>query len=154
MKPIEKNIFVSHYHKDAASIEDLKKMLKRKKIGMRDSSIYEQKEENNAKSPDYIKQLIRPQIRWAGTVVVMIGTHTHESEWVNWEVEYAAKFDKRIVGVFLNDKSSCEIPEALKKYGDALVCWNSKYLDAVILGDMDRWDGPKRQSWLVSRQEC
>ena len=38
------------------------------------SSIYENKLKNNAKNEQYIKQeLIKPQMRWAGTVVVLIG---------------------------------------------------------------------------------
>lgn len=43
-----KNIFVSHYHTDADRIEDLKSLLSKHGMTMRDSSIYENKNPNNA----------------------------------------------------------------------------------------------------------
>lgn len=42
MKDI-KNIFVSHYHTDAEKIENLKALLSKHGMTMRDSSIYENK---------------------------------------------------------------------------------------------------------------
>ena len=43
-----KNIFVSHYHTDAERIEDLKSLLGTHGMTMKDSSIYENKNPNNA----------------------------------------------------------------------------------------------------------
>lgn len=111
-----KNIFVSHYHTDATRIEDLKSLLNRHGMAMRDSSIYENKNPNNAHNEEYIKSMIRPQIDWAGTTVVLIGRDTSKSQYVNWEIEYAARKGKRIVGVYLPGQSDSELPEALKKY--------------------------------------
>ena len=67
-----KNIFVSHFHGDAHMIENLKGILRNNGLDMRDSSIYENKNPNNATNEDYIKSFIRPEIRWAGTVVVLM----------------------------------------------------------------------------------
>ena len=71
-----KNIFVSHYHTDADSILKLKSLLDRHGLKMKDSSIYESKNPNNANNEEYIKSLIRPRIDWAGTTVVLIGKNT------------------------------------------------------------------------------
>lgn len=148
-----KNIFVSHYHADAEKIENLKGLLKRNGMDVRDSSIYESKSKNNANNEDYIKSFIRPQISWAGTEIVLIGKNTSKSDWVNWEIEAAARMGKRIVGVFLQGESDAEVPEALMKYGDALRKWNSTSIIDAINGD-DSWDGPDRESWNTPRQTC
>lgn len=134
------NIFVSHYHSDAEHIEGMKNLLKKKNTEARDSSIYEAKAKNNANNPDYIKSLIRPQIQWAGTVVVLIGPKTSSSDWVNWEIEYAAEKGKRIVGVYLRGATESDIPEALKKNGDALVAWNADKISRAVNGE-DIWEG-------------
>ncbi len=152
------NIFVSHYHSDAEHIEGIKNLLSKKNIQARDSSIYEAKEKNNAKNPEYIKSIIRQQIQWAGTVIVLIGPKTSESDWVNWEIEYAAEKGKRIVGVFLRGATESDIPEALKENGDALVAWNSDKISQAIDGN-DIWDGPDgtpTSSWAngLPRSTC
>lgn len=95
-----KNIFVSHYHSDAEKIEQLNALLNRHGLKMKDSSIYENKNPNNAHNEEYIKSLIRPRIEWAGTLVVLVGKDTSKSDYVNWEIEYAAQKGKRIVGVY------------------------------------------------------
>lgn len=87
---------------------------------MKDSSIYESKNPNNAHNEEYIKSIIRPRIDWAGTTVVLIGRDTSKSEYVNWEIEHAARKGKRIVGVYLPGESDSELPEALNKYGNSL----------------------------------
>ena len=60
----------------------------------------------------------------AGTVVVLISPETRNSEWVDWEIEYAQQHDKRIVGIWTHGAAECDIPDALEKYADAM----QKYL--------------------------
>lgn len=147
-----KNIFVSHFHGDAHMIENLKGILRNNGLDMRDSSIYENKNPNNATNEDYIKSFIRPEIRWAGTVVVLIGKDTHTSDYVNWEIEYAAREGKRIVGVYLPGEDDSELPDAFNQYGDALRHWNGNSIIDAINGD-DTWDGPSR-NWETSHSTC
>lgn len=147
-----KNIFVSHYHSDAKKIEELQDLLHKHGLEMRDSSIYEAKNPNNATNKEYIESLIRPQIDWAGTVVVLVGRNTSQSDYVNWEIEHAYREDKRIVGVYLQGEGDADLPEAFKKYGDSLVKWNGDSIIAGIEGD-DRWDGESR-TWGPVRNTC
>lgn len=68
-----KNIFVLNQHNNADKIGDFRDLIGRHGINIQDSSIYENKLKNNAKNEQYIKQeLIKSQIRWAGTVIVLI----------------------------------------------------------------------------------
>lgn len=148
-----KNIFVSHYHTDAEKIENLKSLLKRGGMDVKDSSIYESKSKNNANNEEYIKQLIRPHIEWAGTEIVLIGKNTSKSDWVKWEIEAAARMDKRIIGVYLPGESDAELPEAFELHGVSLQKWNANSIINAINGE-DSWNGPKREPWNTDRVTC
>lgn len=137
-----KNIFVSHQHNDADKIEALKNLIGKHGVNMRDSSIYENKLKNNAKNEQYIKQeLIKPQMNWAGTVVVLIGKDTAKSDYVNWEIKTAAEMGKRIVGVYLQGAKNENVPQELEEYGHALVGWNGEKIVEAIEGK-DNWEKP------------
>lgn len=155
-----KNIFVSHQHNDADKIEALKDLIGRHGIDMRDSSIYESKLKNNAKNEQYIKQeLIKPQMRWAGTMIVLIGRDTAKSDYVNWEIRTAAEMGKRIVGVFLQGAKNEDVPPALNEYGNNLVGWNGEKIVRAINGEDMDWenaDGTLRDNNPVNlpRYQC
>lgn len=138
MSKERKNIFISHRGTDEKHIKDFKDYIG-KKIDIYDSSIVES-EPNKAKNSEYIKyEILAPKIDWAGTVVVMIGADTKNSEYVTWEIEYANRKGKHIVGVYLPGFDEKDIPEALKKYGDTVVSWNrQKIIDAINGGN--EWD--------------
>lgn len=137
----QKNVFVSHVHADDSGLQKLKDLLKPHGLDMRDSSIHKGKF-NDATDPHYIKtQILAPAINWAGVFICYVSPKTKESEWVNWEIEYAAKQGKRIVGVWEHGEKECELPSALKEYADALVGWNgTAIVDAI--GGKDQWEWP------------
>ncbi len=138
-----KNIFVSHQHNDADKIEDFKRLIGNHGIDMHDSSIYENKLRNNATNEQYIKyELIKPQITWAGTLVVLIGKETAKSDYVNWEIKTAAEMGKRIIGVFLQGATEEDIPAELIEHGDNLVGWNGDKIVRAIDGEDMDWEKP------------
>jgi hypothetical protein len=151
------NVFVSHVHEDDAGLTDLKSLVASKGFNLRDSSITSDKP-NNATSPEYIKsEILAPKIQWAGTVVVYLSSDTCQSEWVNWEIEYAHKLGKRIVGVWARGENGCDIPEALEKYADAVVGWNSDSIIDAIKGNKDSWTTPSgepRPERLIPHYSC
>jgi Thoeris protein ThsB, TIR-like domain len=141
-----RNVFISHVHEDDEGLAKLKSLLARSGLSIRDSSI-NSGNPNNASSPEYIKsQILAPQINWAGTLIVYISPKTRTSEWVNWEIEYAAKKEKRIVGVWAHGANECDIPDALDDYADAIVGWNSDQIIGAITGELDTWVGPQGQA--------
>jgi hypothetical protein len=130
-----KNVFISHVHEDDAGLSKLKDLIAKGGLTVRDSSI-NKTNPNDAKDPDYIKtEILSPQIQWASTLLVYITPKTKGSEWVNWEIEYAEKQGKRIVGVYAQGSNDCDVPEALEKYADDVRGWQSD----GMLGD---WGGP------------
>ncbi len=152
-----KNIFISHIHEDDEGLAKLKDLAANHGMELRDSSITSDKP-NNAKNEDYIKQeILNPQIKWAGTVVVYISPDTWKSEWVNWEIEQAHKLGKRIVGVWEYGVEDCKIPEALEKYGDAMVGWNGESIIDAITGESNAWykqTGGEGDYRHISRYGC
>jgi hypothetical protein len=90
---------------------------------------------NNAKDPDYIKhRILAPRIDWAGTMVVLISPETKDSQYVSWEIEYAAKTGTRIVGVYTRGSADCDKPEGLEDYADAIVNWSGDAIVEAIRG--------------------
>ncbi len=152
-----KNVFISHIHEDDPGLGDLKELAAKHGLEVRDSSITSEKP-NDAQDPDYIKQnILAPQIEWASTLVVYISPETKDSEWVNWEIEYAQKLGKRIVGVWEHGENECEVPEALDRYGDALVGWHGESIVDAISGTSNDWyvrGGQLRGSRPIKRYKC
>jgi len=135
MPDIIKNVFVSHHHKDDASVDGLTDMLSGKGYLLRNSSIRvkpenQQRLDQNKVSDETIARLLRMKMRWASQVIVVIGKETHQRPWVNWEVKAAHQLGKPIIGVYENGlKDQVEIPANLKKYATSIVGWRS---DSVI----------------------
>ena len=153
----KKNVFISHIHKDDEGLGKLKDLLSKNGMDVSDYSITSDKP-NNAKDPDYIKsQILSPQIDKCSTMVVYITPETKDSEWVNWEIEAAHKMDKTIVGVWENGSKGCEVPEALKKFGDAIVGWTGDNIIDAINGEYHQFDNPDGSpsgSTPITRHPC
>jgi hypothetical protein len=137
-----KNVFISHVHEDDAGLGKVKELAGKAGLTIRDSSI-NSSNPNEAKSLDYIKTgILAPQIQWASTLLVYVTPKTKDSDWVNWEIEYAEKQGKRIVGVYAHGAGECDLPEALEKYADAMCGWNAEGLVDAIMGENNEWHGP------------
>ncbi len=134
------NIFVSHHHKDDASVDGLTSLLGSKNYHIRNSSI-RVKPENQRRidekkiSDNTIKRLLRRKLRWAGKVVVIIGNETHQRDWVNWEIKVAHQLGMEVIGVYENGlKDKVELPENLVEYGKALVPWRGDLIKEALEG--------------------
>ena len=147
-----RHVFISHHHKDDAGVDAMTKLLGDAGCDIRNSSIRALRPENQARmkngkvKEETIRRWLRSKISWAGTVVVLIGKDTHSRPWVNWEIEQAFRQGKRIIGVWEHGGKNADIPENLRKYGSAIVGWQSdRILDAI--------DGKNNQSFDSSGNE-
>ncbi len=135
-----KNVFISHVHEDDDGLTKLKNLLSNHSMTVRDGSINSDKP-NNANNHEYIKyQILAPRINWSGTLLVYISPQTKKSDWVNWEIEYAAKSGKRIIGVWANGAKGSDVPAALDAYADAVVGWDGKRITRAINGQINNWE--------------
>ena len=153
----QKNVFISHVHEDDELVGKLKDLLGKSGYGIRDSSIDSSKP-NEATSENYIKSgILAPHIQWASVVVVLVTPKTKDSKWVDWEIEYAKKEGKRIVGVWGQGCQDTDIPQALESYGDAMVGWQTDGVIDAIEGKIDKWyscDGKERGPRQIDRYKC
>jgi hypothetical protein len=152
-----KNVFISHLHEDDDGLAELKELIAKGGLTVRDSSI-NSANPNDANNPDYIKsQILAPQIEWASTLLVYIKPETKNSDWVNWEIEYAAKAGRRIVGIYARGFNDCEVPEALDKYADDVRGWQSDGIVEAIVGETNEWrlpSGELREPRPIKRYGC
>ena len=151
------NAFISHIHEEEEDIPRLKNIMERHGITARNYSITSDKF-NKAKSEAYIKgKILGPHIKQSSVLITHVTPETKESEWVNWEVEYAHKHGKRIIGVWQRGARSCELPEALEKYADAIVGWNGESIIDAINGNSNNWhnqDGSPYRYRNIKRHTC
>ena len=143
----QKNVFISHHHGDDSHVDSFQRMLGRGEYYVRNSSVRmkpanERRVKEGRVSDNTIKRLLRMKMRWASTVVVLIGPKTHSRPWVNWEIEQAHKLGKRIVGVFLRGGTQADVPKALDDYGQAIVNWSTKGIVDAIEGRNNRFESP------------
>ena len=94
------NVFISHYGEDEKQLDTLKQRLRDHGCDARNSSVEKKKYRPYKVTDATIARYLRICIRWAKTFIVMIGEHTHERPWVNYEIRQAARQGKTIIGVY------------------------------------------------------
>lgn len=124
---ITKNIFISHRGEDDNSVQRLKERLKENSYDVRNSSVDSTKHQHGRRpSDETIRKNLKEGVSWASTLICLIGPDTHNSAWVNYEIEQAHQMGKRIVGIYIHGyNEAVELPEAFKKYGGPPIGWNS-----------------------------
>lgn len=136
-----KNVFISHHHKDDASVDGLTDMLSGKSYKLRNSSIRvkpdnQERLDQKKISDRTIERLLRMKMRWASQVIVVIGKETHARPWVEWEIRAAHQLGKPIIGVYENGlKEKVDLPENLKKYATSIVGWRAESVISALEGN-------------------
>ena len=152
-----KNAFISHIHEDDEGINRIKNLVNRHGMVVRNGSVTADSP-NSAEAEDYIKyQILAPRIKWSSVLVVYVSADTKHSWWVDWEIEYAHKQGKRIVGVWEHGAKDCELPKALEDYADAVVGWNGESIIDAINGESNAWykpDGSRQEYRIIKRHSC
>ena len=152
-----RNVFISHIHEDDPGLAKLKALIQSNGMTVRDYSINADNP-NSAHSEKYIKsEILAPRIRQCSTLLVYVSPETKDSSYVNWEIEYAAKQEKTIVGVWAHGEAECEVPPALTEYADAVVGWRGNRIIDAIRGKTHGWEGPEgreRTPLPIARFSC
>lgn len=139
------NVFMSHYSGDVQQTRKLQDRLAANGCIVRNSAAKEDEggvirnKKGKPVSDTVIARYLKMRINWAGTFIVIIGEHTHERAWVNYEIEQANKMGKRIVGIYdYGCKEKVPLPGAFEKYGNNLIGWNSldKLSDVINGGNV------------------
>jgi len=155
-----RNVFISHVHEDDELVPDLKQLIERAGMVVRNGSVTSDRP-NDAQNAEYIKrEILKPRIDWASTLIVLITHDTADSWWVDWEIRYAIQQGKRVVGVFARGATDADLPEELGKCGDAaIVGWQGDRVISAINGELGDWDDPltgrpREPEWRIRRYKC
>ena len=155
----QRNVFICHHSNDDEHIQSMKDLLETKGYTLKNSSIDNTKP-NQANDENYIKNILRSRIKWASTMVVLIGKQTAERDWVDWEIEQANSQGKRIIGVYIQGGTDSDVPKSFEKYGNDLRGWQSdKIIDAIEgrCNSFQRPDGTERThspAYPSNRETC
>lgn len=142
-----RHVFISHRFVDDNSVERLHDMLSAGGWDVRNSSIRvkaaNQQRIDKGLVPDRtLERVLRRKITWAQTVIVVVGNTTHESRWVQYEIEQAHKQGKTIVGVYARGCTDAQLPEALERYATSIVSWNTDSIMSAIDGGAPTFQTP------------
>jgi len=159
---IRRHVFISHHHKDDATVDKMTNLLQQHGSDTRNSSIRakpanQERLDRGLVEPAKIQRLLRMKMSWAGTVVVIIGKETHARPWVNWEIQEAERQGKRIVGVWEEGGKAYKLPTNLEAYADAIVGWQADQILSAIDGTINNWkkpDGSPASSRSIERIVC
>lgn len=126
MKTKRHNVFISHSSKNSEEVKALKERLLAMGHEVRNSSIEKEDYRDYKVKDETIERDLREGIQWAGTCILLIGKDTLKSDWVKYEIEYACKKGKPVVGFFVHGLAEkIEIPDEIKKSILTLIGWNS-----------------------------
>lgn len=152
---VMRNVFICHHSKDVPKLRDLLDKLKAKGYTVKSSSLQEDRDNKVVHKGKHVAdatvaRYIRRAIRWAGTFIVLIGEHTHERPWVNYEIRNAHFQGKKIIGVYVHGcAQNAELPEAYKRYGTSPIGWNSiDKLGGMIEGKVEPAELPDGTPFL------
>lgn len=79
---------------------------------------------------DELAEQLKNQIRPVQCVIIIGGMWTNHSDWIQFEIDFAKKIGKPILGV--RPRSAKVIPAAVAAAADALVNWNTESIVAGI----------------------
>lgn len=153
-----KNIFVSFDHNDATQVNGFKliKNNPNHPLDFRDHSLKEPVSDRYGKPIVYppsdprskpVRDEIIDKFENASKLVVLIGSNTADSEWVDWEVKtfYNMKKDlsgentwKRIRGMRLKGHEHSATPQALYERSTKVMDWDPDALDKWLDLDPDK----------------
>ena len=151
------NTFISYDHDDQQQVAGFKLLKNNPKhpLDFHDHSLKDAVRDRNGKPIKYppsdarskpVRDEIKRKFDRASKLVVLIGDDTHNSDWVDWEINtfYEMKKDvsgentwKRIRGMKLKGSSNATLPKALSGQSTEHLPWDPEALDKWLDKDPD-----------------
>lgn len=126
-------IFISYLKKNKDKIEELRKVVSNLSSYNLIGFLLDQDSQNW--DEELFQSELKEKIKLSSMIVVFIDENTEKNTLIKWEILEANRLGKKIIGIFLPSQNKLEIPPELKKYGDALISWNSNSILATFKGD-------------------
>ncbi|MFC2070492.1 TIR domain-containing protein [Chloroflexota bacterium] len=145
------NVFISFQRNDLEYVNSIRALAdnRQHELEFHDRSEIQPVTDKNGKPLRYpphhdgskpIKNKLKGLLKKATKMVVVIGENTHKSEWVNWEIQsfydryedISGDSDKRILALFVPDKSNYTLPRILTTYSIRPTKWDMNLLSNWI----------------------
>ena len=79
---------------------------------------------------DMLQKNLRDQIRPADVMLVLAGMYTARSGWMDWEMAFARRIGKSIIGI--QPWGNVQLPVVVQNNADEIVGWNTgSIIDAI-----------------------
>jgi len=127
----KKRVFLSFASEDLDHVRGLR-LLKDNpdfELEFYDESIKEPIDSNNA---EYIKRVIKEQIKRASVTVCLISETTHNSGWVDWELKTSFEEDKMIIAMAIKGVEQATLPKLIKEQNITFWTWDVEYLAKLL----------------------
>lgn len=127
----KKRIFLSFASEDLDHVRGLR-LLKDNpdfELEFYDESIKEPIDSNNA---EYIKRVIKEQIKRASVTVCLISETTHNSGWVDWELETSFEEDKKIIAMAIKGVERATLSKLIKEQNITFWTWDTEHLAKLL----------------------
>ena len=85
---------------------------------------------------DKLQKNLRDQIRPADVMLVLAGMYSSRSGWMDWEMEFARRIGKSIVGI--KPWGNVRLPVVVQLNADKIVGWKTDAIVAAIRGHVPR----------------
>ena len=127
----KKRVFLSFVSEDLDHVRGLRLLKDNPDFELEffDESIKEPIDSNNA---DYIKRIIREQIKRASITVCLISETTHNSSWVDWELETSFDEDKTIIAMSIKVAERATLPKLIKENSITFWVWDVEHLIKLL----------------------
>ena len=127
----KKRVFLSFSFEDIDHIRGLRLLNYNPNF---DLEFYDQsiKEAIDSKNSDYIKSVISDQIRRSSVTVCLISETTHQSRWVDWELEKSDEFGNTIIAMAVKGVNSAILPKLIKDQDINFWPWDIENLSKLI----------------------
>jgi hypothetical protein len=115
-----RRIFISFRHTDKTEIELFRGRAKNERTDL-DFIDMSLRVAFNSENAEYIKSGIKKRIEKVSVTVVYVSDNTHESEWVNWEIEESIRQNKGVVVIDGRSDGTKKMPDAVTENRDGVI---------------------------------
>ncbi|TSC91406.1 MAG: hypothetical protein CEN90_535 [Parcubacteria group bacterium Licking1014_17] len=127
----KKRVFLSFASEDLDHVRGLRLLKDNPNFELEfyDESIKEPIDSLNA---NYIKRVIREQIKRASVTICLIGETTHKSRWVDWELETSGEEKKTIITMAIKGVERTTLPKFIRENEITFWSWDPEHLVKLI----------------------
>ncbi len=131
MQSTKKRVFLSFKSEDKERINGLRGLAANPSF---DLDFYDEsvKTPIDSQNSAYIKQRIKEKIARSSVTVCLISETTHESKWVEWELEESIKKGNTIIAMALKDVERATLPAPIKRLNLRFYAWDHNHLARLI----------------------